>query len=171
MISKNVKFKKVKTEKDIETVVAIANIVWKEHYIPIIGEKQVQYMLKNFQSKEAIVEQINSEYIYYKIICIRKSIGYLSIKPLKDERKLFLSKLYLFLEHRGKGLSKVVIEFLKTLTKDLDLDEIYLTVNKNNTNSITAYKKLGFSITEEIVQDIGSGFVMDDYVMRLPILE
>jgi hypothetical protein len=31
------------------------------------------------------------------------------------------------------------------------------------------YKKLGFGIVEGIVTDIGNGFVMDDYKMRLDL--
>ena len=40
-----------------------------------------------------------------------------------------------------------------------------LHVNKYNTNSILAYKKMGFENTESSITDIGKGFVMDDYLM------
>jgi ribosomal protein S18 acetylase RimI-like enzyme len=47
-----------------------------------------------------------------------------------------------------------------------------LTVNKNNVNAIKAYEKMGFRNVGSLVQDIGDGFVMDDYAMektvRLP---
>lgn len=46
------------------------------------------------------------------------------------------------------------------------LESIYLTVNKNNTNTISAYIKLGFEIVDSIITDIGSNFVMDDYIME-----
>ena len=41
-----------------------------------------------------------------------------------------------------------------------------LTVNKGNTDSIAVYLKSGFVVREEAVFDIGSGYVMDDYVME-----
>ena len=41
-----------------------------------------------------------------------------------------------------------------------------LTVNKHNRNAIAAYGKYGFRVAESVVKDIGSGFVMDDYVMN-----
>ena len=43
---------------------------------------------------------------------------------------------------------------------------IYLTVNKQNLISISVYEKLGFLRARDLVTDIGSGFVMDDYVME-----
>lgn len=44
-------------------------------------------------------------------------------------------------------------------------DKITLTVNKNNLNSISIYKRMGFEIEGELITDIGGGFVMDDYLM------
>jgi diamine N-acetyltransferase len=41
-----------------------------------------------------------------------------------------------------------------------------LTVNKNNTGAISVYEKIGFRNVGSLVQDIGSGFVMDDYAME-----
>lgn len=41
-----------------------------------------------------------------------------------------------------------------------------LTVNKNNVKAIRAYEKTGFKNIGSLVQDIGNGFVMDDYKME-----
>ena len=47
------------SELDYNTIADLADIIWKEHYIPIIGIPQVDYMLKKFQSAKAIKEQIS----------------------------------------------------------------------------------------------------------------
>jgi ribosomal protein S18 acetylase RimI-like enzyme len=44
-----------------------------------------------------------------------------------------------------------------------------LNVNKQNAAAIAAYRRNGFSVREEMVIDIGGGFVMDDYIMALQI--
>lgn len=44
-----------------------------------------------------------------------------------------------------------------------------LNVNKRNEASIAFYRHCGFAVREEVVIDIGNGFVMDDYVMAKPI--
>ena len=42
---------------------------------------------------------------------------------------------------------------------------LILNVNKRNAAAIAMYERCGFGVREAIVVDIGSGFVMDDYVM------
>lgn len=41
-----------------------------------------------------------------------------------------------------------------------------LAVNKRNDKAIGSYKKYGFVVRETVVDDIGRGFVMDDFVME-----
>jgi hypothetical protein len=41
-----------------------------------------------------------------------------------------------------------------------------LAVNKNNAKAIAAYHHHGFRIADAVVKEIGSGFVMDDYLME-----
>ncbi len=41
-----------------------------------------------------------------------------------------------------------------------------LQVNKRNANAINSYQKYGFVVREVTVDDIGHGYVMDDYVME-----
>ena len=43
---------------------------------------------------------------------------------------------------------------------------LFLQVNKQNTGAIGFYAAAGFTIARGAVFDIGSGFVMDDYVME-----
>ena len=96
-----------------------------------------------------------------------KSIGYLSFK--KNDNALFLSKIYINKLSRGKGFGKTAMNFIEEQAIDLNCKKIYLTVNKYNTNSIKAYQKIGFKTTEELVIDIGNGYVMDDYKMEKTI--
>ena len=42
--------------------------------------------------------------------------------------------------------------------------QVYLTVNKHNDHAIAVYKKTGFKVIDEVVTDIGNGYVMDDYI-------
>jgi len=43
---------------------------------------------------------------------------------------------------------------------------VILAVNKRNDKAIASYKKYGFVVRETIVDDIGHGFVMDDFIME-----
>ncbi len=154
----------VKTEKEIKRLEEFAREIWTEYYIPIIGEKQVSYMLEKFQSKHAITEQLKNNFYYFFIVENNKAVGYIGVQIRKEE--LFLSKIYVRLSERGKGYAKNAIKFIEKFAKDNNLDKIRLTVNKNNLATIKIYEKIGFRVTESIVQDIGEGFVMDDYIME-----
>ena len=154
----------VSTETQIETVAQLAREIWNQHFIPIIGKAQVDYMLGKFQSTKAISEQIKNGYSYYLLKTDSDYVGYTGICPKEDE--LFLSKLYIGESRRGKGFGKNVIEFLQELAREKGLSKITLTVNKNNTDAIRAYEQFGFTNLGVFVQDIGNGFVMDDYKME-----
>jgi len=155
---------KVSTEPQIETVAWLAFEIWNQHFTPIIGKAQVDYMVDKFQSKRAITEQIEGGYSYYLLKADGDYIGYTGICPKEDE--LFLSKLYIRASQRGKGYGRKAIEFIEKLVREKGLGKITLTVNKNNTDTIRAYEKFDFKNVGPTVQDIGGGFVMDDYKME-----
>jgi len=160
--------KSVQSPTEIQAVTDLAFTIWNEYYTPIIGLEQVNYMIKTFQSAEAIEKQIKSEnQEYYLIYHLAEPAGYISIKL--SENDLFLSKFYVIREKRGTGLGKTGLNFIKCRAKELGANAVTLTVNKNNTSSIKAYNKMGFKNTGSVVADIGAGFVMDDYTMRLDI--
>ena len=157
-------FEIVLDEDQIETIEGLACEIWCEHFTPIIGQAQVDYMLEKFQSKKAIVEQIENGFLYFLIKNDNDPVGYAGVLVKKNQ--LFLSKLYIRSAERGNGYGRKVIEILEKLAIEKGLRKISLTVNKNNSGTIEMYKKLGFENCGSIVQDIGDGFVMDDYIME-----
>jgi ribosomal protein S18 acetylase RimI-like enzyme len=55
------------------------------------------------------------------------------------------------------------------IAKMRNLKKIWLTCNRNNTNSIAIYEHLGFKKVREEVTDIGNGFVMDDFIFEYEV--
>ena len=158
----------VGTNDQIAIVESLAREIWTEHYPPIIGKEQVCYMLDRFQSKGAISAQIKDEgFRYFLIEEEGRYIGYLGVQ-LKGE-ELFLSKIYVRSSERKKGFGKRAVHFLEDLARRHHLKKISLTVNKNNTTAVKAYEKMGFKNLGPVVQDIGNGFVMDDFRMEKQI--
>jgi RimJ/RimL family protein N-acetyltransferase len=153
------------SDSDYKTIAELASVIWQQHYIPIIGAGQVEYMLNKYQSKAAIKQQTIDGAQYYIIHYQESAVGYISY--MKKEGVLFLSKIYILDTFRGKGIGKLAMDFIKSNAKKLGLNKIALTVNKYNTNSIKAYEKMGFDNVGEIVTDIGNGFVMDDYQLEI----
>lgn len=149
---------------------SLAREVWTQHYVPIIGLAQVEYMLKKFQSAEKILSDIGEDgYSYLLAVENGRLAGYCAFRAEYEAGGVFLSKLYIEKYSRGRGISKLFLERLLSHAKESKLDHIWLTVNKYNHTSINIYKKLGFIIEGELVTDIGGGYVMDDYKMRMDI--
>ena len=161
-------FHPVKVASDIERVELLAQQILHEHYTPIIGERQVEYMLATFHSKSAITAEIvEQNYIYYLMLDGDRGLGYFAVQPA--ESTLFLSKLYVLGSERGTGVGRVAMNAIIEIAEERHLSRISLTVNKDNEGSIAAYKRFGFVKTGEVVADIGSGYVMDDYKMELTL--
>jgi diamine N-acetyltransferase len=152
------------TKQHFEDIAALANIIWREHYIPIIGLEQVDYMVKNYQSADAMYSQYEEGYIYFKVHYNKQFVGYVSIK--KQEDNLFLSKIYISKDFRGQKIGKSAMEFVQAKAIEMNCKSITLGVNRFNVNSIKAYEAMGFKIVGEMITDIGNGFVMDDYKME-----
>ena len=151
----------------VYSLVPVAEEIWREHYIPIIGENQVEYMLEKFLSADALVEQINSGYEYFLFSYDYTFAGFAGI--LEEDGKLFLSKLYVDEEFRGKGIGKYMFEKIIEICKMRKLTKIWLTCNRHNTNTLAIYEHLGFQKVREEVTDIGNGYVMDDFILEYEI--
>ena len=148
---------------DFQQIAQLADTIWREHYIPIIGKGQVDYMLEKFQSAEAMQNQASEGMHYYTVWFNDLPVGYFAFE--KKGTSLFLSKIYLLREYRGLGLGMASMAYISERAVDLECQRITLTVNKYNDRSINAYKRMGFDVADEAVVDIGGGYVMDDYKM------
>ncbi|WP_196137385.1 GNAT family N-acetyltransferase [Aliikangiella sp. G2MR2-5] len=151
------------TKQEAGAISLLAKPIWEEHYIPIIGSAQVEYMLEKFQSESAIQEQIEQGYQYYLVIQDEQPVGYFSVQPRSNT--LFLSKFYLDQSTRGKGFGRQMLTFVESLARQSAANKIELTVNKFNP-AYEAYLKMGFENIEAIQIDIGNGYIMDDYRMN-----
>ena len=147
-----------------ECIAQLADVICREHYIPIVGKQQIDYMLEKYQSAKAISEQAKQGFEYFLITFNTTPVAYISIK--KEAKALFLSKIYVLSTYRGKKIGKAAMDFIESKANRYQLKTIRLTVNINNINAIKAYEKLGFKNLGPLVTDIGNGFVMDDYQME-----
>lgn len=154
-------------DEEIKEIAVLANEIWHQHFTPIIGEAQVNYMVEKFQSYPALKQQLRDGYEYFQIHTENELAGYTGIHQEVDS--LFLSKLYLKKSCRGKGLSTHAFHFLIHLCQERGLSRIWLTCNKYNAHTLAVYQHLGFEITSEQVADIGNGYVMDDYILTYTI--
>lgn len=158
-------FEKVQSQAQIKRISRLARKIWQEHYTPIIGTEQVEYMLQNFQSPEAINDQLQNGAVYYLVVSAGEDSGYLALEPDPEMASAKLSKIYVLKDKRRCGLGRKTLEFAEMLCRDMGVKDLWLTVNRHNHAAIAFYRQEGFTAAETVVQDIGGGFVMDDYKM------
>lgn len=169
-------FTAVDSAEQVNRVAALAAVIWREYYVPLIGAAQVEYMVAKFQSAAAMLEQMAAGYEYFMICRGPASnihdapsaphlLGYLAVQADAAARSMFISKLYLQHTLRGGGIGRRALQFIEQLARCRGLTLLWLTVNKRNA-AVTAYQKCGFEVAAELCIDIGQGFVMDDYRME-----
>lgn len=156
------------TKTEVSIVQKLAREIWNEHYIKILSQQQIDYMLDLFYSEEKIKSEIEQGVIWEMLVENEMPIGYLACKI--EPEKIYISKIYLKAETRGKGLGKFLLNRSIEIAKENHKKSIYLNVNKFNTDSIAFYERNGFVKIDEGIFEIGNGFVMDDYIMELEVL-
>lgn len=150
-------------EEDLHEVIVLAKIIWNEHYVPIIGQDQVDYMLANIYNIESLQDQLNNKkHIFYMIKDDSETIGFLSIHS-ENHHDYFLHKFYIQSQTSNRGIGTIILNKLIQLTNAKSLT---LTVNRQNFKSINFYFKNGFKIDRVEDFDIGNGYQMNDFVMK-----
>ncbi len=162
---------RVRTREQISEVMSLAREIWTEHYVPIIGQEQVDYMLDRFQSESAIAAQLADGYEYYTVSLEGKIEGYMALLPDEHKGTVMMSKIYVRKSMRGRGFGRVMLELAENICRERKIRTLWLTVNKNNSQSLAWYMRMGFKNVGSTVQDIGSGFMMDDYRMEKTIAQ
>ena len=159
------------TDKEgLEQIEKLACLTWHEHYGKLLAHGQIDYMLKRFLTVDAMARQMEHDnYTYYLIEDDNTSlpIGFMALQ--ESPGALFLSKIYLLKEFRGKGYGSQGFDFANKMAEEKGAEKVWLTVNKHNTGSYEIYLKRGYKVVKEEVTDIGEGYVMDDYIMELKL--
>ncbi len=155
--------------KHISIIQDIARKSWESAYAKILSHEQIEYMLGEMYSTKEITSHLeNPNYHYYLIDNEGEFVGFIGFEHHYEPAITKLHRVYLIPEAKGKGLGKEAINLLKEKFTESGNQRIILNVNKEN-NARKIYESQGFRIYDEIILDIGSGFVMDDYLMEFRI--
>ena len=170
----------VETPAQQELLAQLAAEIWGEYWPSRIGQAQTDYMIEKFQSLDAIRTDMAQNAYEYWFLCVpaecsdsayefedgRRIVGFTGGHVEPETNRFFISKIYLLASERGKHYCSQVISFYNDLCLDRGLQAMYLTVNKYNEMGVRAYEAKGFETIESVETDIGSGFIMDDFIMQ-----
>ena len=164
MNSLNIEIRPV-TAPDVPAIAALAREIWQATYPGIITQEQIDFMLEQRYGHERLYEDLQeSDKWLDQAFYAGRRIGFAFSEIYKGEFKL--DKLYIHPDVQRKGVGGQLIANVAERARAAGYPCVILQVNKRNVNAINSYKKYGFEVRTVTVDDIGGGYVMDDYVME-----
>ncbi len=159
------------TAKHIPVIQSIADVAWPHTFRELLSPEQIKYMMDMMYSTDALCEQINRLNHNYLIVeDDGKHIAYTAYEIGYDNQpQTKIHKIYILPTAQKKGIGKLLIEAVAEKAKKVGQDRVLLNVNKHNANAISFYQHVGFEIIRSEENEIGDGYIMDDYVLSLPI--
>lgn len=156
---------------EVEAVAALARVVWQATYTAIISQAQMDYMLAQRYGAAQMRAELASGRVWWDVAAVGGELAAFAAYQLTGRaREMKLDKLYVHPGQQRRGLGGRLIARAVEQALAQGCDSLILAVNKRNAPAIAAYRKHGFTVREEVVQDIGGGFVMDDYIMQKRLL-
>ena len=153
------------THPYVPAISALAREIWQATYPGIITQEQIDFMLEQRYGHERLYDDLEDLHKWLdQAFHDGRRVGFAFSEIYKGEFKL--DKLYIHPDVQRKGVGGELIAHVAARAKKLGYPCVILAVNKRHEKAIGAYKKYGFVVREAIVDDIGRGFVMDDYVME-----
>ena len=108
-------YKLVAKAKYIHTTADLASEIWHEVYKRYYPGKQLDTLVEELQSAEAIEADIDNDVNYFLVVLGGKNIGYFAWKM--ENTALHLLHLYLKPEYRGKALGRDILATCERLAR------------------------------------------------------
>jgi diamine N-acetyltransferase len=160
---------KTATINDIPVIQDLTEKIWRPTYQPILTPEQIEYMIDMMYSTSSLNKQITE--LQHQFLILQDDntpIGFAAYSTTDIPHIFKLHKIYLDGSYQGKGIGKFLLEQVAQQVKERGANILELDVNRFN-KAKQFYEKQGFSVYKEKKTDIGSGYIMDDYVMRKPL--
>ena len=108
-------YKLVAKAKYIHNTADLASELWHEVYKRYYPAKQLDTLVEELQSADAIEEDIDNDVNYFLVFLGGKLIGYFAWKM--ENTALHLMHLYLKPEYRGKAIGRDIVQTCERLAK------------------------------------------------------
>lgn len=155
-------------DSEVEPLIELAGQIWRKHYPAIISIAQIDYMLAE-RYKAGLIRQLMARGdLWLAARADQELVGFAHGHPLQDG-DYKLDKLYVHGDWQRHGIGGRLIENVARHAREHGAARLLLRVNRQNHDAIQAYLKHGFRVATLIVEDIGNGYIMDDYVMTKEI--
>lgn len=167
--------------EDLQTIEQLAHQIWWPTYSDFLPHPQIEKMLAEFYTPEALNAQISAGHHFALWEKEGVPMGFVGFreKPLSNppappdteptsENKLMrVEKLYVSPRSQGSGAGTDLLAYVARAAQEKGISTLELNVNRDNP-AVGFYLKKGFRIVEEI--DIPyPPYVLNDYIMQMEI--
>jgi len=153
------------THPDVPAISALAREIWQASYPEVITQAQIDFMLEQRYGHERLYDDLeDADKWLDQAFLGERRVGFAFSEIHRGEYKL--DKLYIHPDVQRQGVGGLFIAHVAERARKAGYPKVILAVNKRNEQAINSYKKYGFVVRETIVDDIGGGYVMSDYIME-----
>jgi diamine N-acetyltransferase len=157
--------------EEIGLIRDLAERTWYKTYGPLLTMEQMNYMFDLMYSEKALFTQMTEKghdfFIAYEGAT---PLGYVSVEK-QNESLFHLHKLYVVPEGQQKGVGKILLnkafDYAREHTEGNSC-AVELNVNRGN-KALDFYQKMGMNIHDQGDFDIGNGYFMNDYILRIDL--
>lgn len=152
------------TEADVPTIQQLAYDVWWPTYGELLPHGQIDLMLDQFYSSDALQQQMTAGHQFWLAIREGLPVGFVGYRPKPSVRHVMrIERLYVLPSEHRRGTGTRLLNHVLRQAKVAGMRSLELNVYRNNPAK-AFYERQGFQIAESIKIPY-HGYVLDDYVM------
>ena len=163
-----IRIEAIRDPAELAIVKSLAERIFPRTYEELIPAEQIPYMMRLMYDDAVLRREFAAGMRFDLITENALPVGYISwhLLDADGEKVLRLEKLYLDFACHGRSIGYLALRHVIDEAKRAGADFISLNVNKQNLRAQKAYLRAGFRRWRSEVEEVGGGFVKDDYVMR-----
>lgn len=151
---------------EIPALLELAGRIWRAHYPGIISGAQIEYMLGQRYRPEIITAQLADPAQRWLVAANRHGLIGFAHLYRESVQRAKLDKLYVAPEHQREGVGRALLATAEDAARAWGCTCLCVRTNKANVQALAAYPRYGFGFSVGVVEDIGGGFIMDDYQLE-----
>ena len=156
-------YKLVAKAKYIHNTADLADELWHEVYKRYYPARQLDALVEQLQSADAIEEDIDNDVNYFLVFLGDKLIGYFAWKM--ENTALHLMHLYLKPEYRGKAIGRDIVSSVERLARGEGKGRVWCTVHARALPVQQFFKARGYRNLRAAEQEEG-GILRNELVFE-----
>jgi ribosomal protein S18 acetylase RimI-like enzyme len=138
------------TTADLEEIPDVIWQTWMGAYQSFIPEEDLRAYHDEFYSREHLEKLCYDRNVHGFVATeIEKVVGFVRTNYAQDERRYYVSSLYILPTYQGLGIGTRLMQLAAEEARLLGLDRVWIGVMVQNSAGLAWYRRMGYRIHEE----------------------